>query len=65
MLGKTACKFEINDELINALNKVYDFIETTTGKASDTPELSKVLTRYFILSELGAQTKWERENPGF
>lgn len=64
-MGKTVCKFEINDELINALNKIHDFIEATTGKAPDSLELSKVLNRYFILSELGAQTKWERENPGF
>jgi len=64
-LGRIACKFEINDDLIVALNKVYDFIEATTEKAPDSTEMSTALKRYFILSELGAQIKWERANPDF
>ncbi len=64
-MNDVACKFEINSELINSLNKIYDFIEATTQRPPDSVELSKVLTRYFILSEIGAQIKWERENPGF
>lgn len=61
----TVCKFELNDELISALNKLHDYLLATTGKAPDSHEFSKVLGRYFILSEIGAQLKWERENPDY
>ncbi len=64
-MGAVDCKFEMTSGLASALDRVYDYIEATTGKSPDSFELSKVLGRYFILSEIGAQIKWERENPDY
>lgn len=58
-------KIEIGDDLKASLNKLCDYVEATTGKAPDSAELSKALSRYFILVEIGNQIKWERDNPEF
>lgn len=64
-MTKLECKFDLSEDLVSSLNRLHDYIEATTGKAPDSKEMAKVLRRYFILSEIGAQIKWERENPDY
>ena len=43
----------IEDCLIQAIEKIEDYIEKTTGKAPRQQEIADALTRFFVLKEIG------------
>ena len=47
--------------LVEALDKVSDFIQQVTGAAPTPAELADALTRYFVLNEIKDHIVMERE----
>ena len=47
--------------LVEALDKVSDFIQQVTGDAPTPAELADALTRYFVLNEIKDHIVMERE----
>lgn len=56
---------ELEPELLEAIGKLIHYVSEVTGQKPSQKEIASALGRYFILSEIGNQIKWDRENPDF
>lgn len=49
------------DTIQNAVQKVFNYVEQTTGQTPSDEEVARALTRYFVLKEIADFIVMERE----
>lgn len=49
--------------LQQALNRICDFIEKTTGRPASPKELADAMTKYFVLNEIKSHIEMIRKTP--
>ncbi|MFH1155601.1 MAG: hypothetical protein V1793_17485 [Pseudomonadota bacterium] len=45
-------RYELDDCIRNAVRKIDNFIESSTGKRASQQEMARAMTRYFVLNEI-------------
>jgi hypothetical protein len=50
----------IRNDIVDAIETVYNFIEQVTGQAPSEAEIAGALRRYFVLNEIKAHIVMER-----